>query len=172
MKICRKCNGEFPSSMTVNGKRMVLKNRAYCLNCSPYKAERKRNDGKEIVSKLCPICDKILPADHFYDRSKNGDKASYCKKCFNSRCNERWIQRKTDAIKYLGGECKHCGLKTNHYSVYDFHHREQLEKETQWDQLKRRSLDKIKIELDKCDLLCANCHRIVHEGKFNHVSVV
>lgn len=45
----------------------------------------------------------------------------------------------------------------------DFHHREPKTKEFGLSiRGLTRSWDKIKLELDKCDLLCANCHRELH----------
>lgn len=73
----------------------------------------------------------------------------------------RWRRIKTDAIKYKGGKCVQCGYD-EHYAALDFHHRNPEEKDVSWNKLRLRSWDKIKLELDKCDLLCANCHRIIH----------
>ena len=47
--------------------------------------------------------------------------------------------------------------------LLDFHHRNPLEKEGELsDFSKGYNLDKFFNELDKCDLLCANCHREFH----------
>ncbi len=55
-----------------------------------------------------------------------------------------------------------CGLKTPFVSVYDFHHSNPNEKEFRISQRLRRSWKELKKELDKCKLVCANCHRIIH----------
>jgi hypothetical protein len=50
----------------------------------------------------------------------------------------------------------------------DFHHREETEKTTSpSNAIMKWSWDRAKIELDKCDLLCSNCHREVHAIKHN-----
>jgi len=57
--------------------------------------------------------------------------------------------------------CEKCGITD--FRVLDLHHRDLSEKEMAVSQmLKRRSLKTIKSEMDKCSVLCANCHRITH----------
>ncbi len=68
---------------------------------------------------------------------------------------------KQKAIEYLGGKCMHCGGKF-HPSVYDFHHVNPSEKEGLLSKILGASWIKIQKELDKCILLCANCHRLEH----------
>jgi len=73
----------------------------------------------------------------------------------------RWNRQKLKAIKYLGGKCKICNIE-GHPAIFDFHHRDKNDKELDWARLRIRSWDKIKKELNKCDLLCALCHRLEH----------
>jgi predicted HNH restriction endonuclease len=73
----------------------------------------------------------------------------------------RWRKLKLKAIEYKGGSCVHCGYD-KHPSALQFHHNDPIEKDAVWNKLKLRSWDKITLELDKCSLLCANCHSIVH----------
>ena len=72
-------------------------------------------------------------------------------------------ENKIRAINYLGGECERCGLTSPYYSVFDFHHRNPEEKEADPGSLMHRSWETIFKEINKCILLCANCHRIIHE---------
>ena len=83
------------------------------------------------------------------------------KKEFNNYCMDRWRQRKLKAIEYKGGKCERCDYD-KYPDVLEFHHRDPEEKEANWTKMRLRSWDKIQQELDKCDLLCANCHREVH----------
>lgn len=70
-------------------------------------------------------------------------------------------QRKSDCINYLGGVCFNC-KSSFHPSVYEFHHRNPKEKDRDPSKLMLLKWETIIKELDKCDLLCANCHRLVH----------
>lgn len=76
-------------------------------------------------------------------------------------------KNKEMAVAYFGNECKHCKLKTTHLCIYDFHHLDMSEKEADPGSLLHYSWVRIKKELDKCIMLCANCHRIEHEKDNN-----
>ena len=69
---------------------------------------------------------------------------------------------RTMAIQYLGGKCLHCGY-AKYKEVLEFHHRNPSEKKFSI-ALKGhcRSWERVKAEIEKCDLLCANCHRELH----------
>ena len=84
------------------------------------------------------------------------------------RTQERRVKNKLKAIEYLGGVCFHCGLKSAYRGVYDFHHKNPEDKEKDPGSLMHYSWNRIKEELDKCILLCANCHRIQHEKENNN----
>lgn len=73
----------------------------------------------------------------------------------------RWRRIKLQAIEYKGGSCTNCGF-SSHPSALQFHHTDPVEKDVAWNKLRLRSWDKITTELDKCILLCANCHAIEH----------
>jgi 5-methylcytosine-specific restriction endonuclease McrA len=69
----------------------------------------------------------------------------------------RW-ELKLKAIAYLGGVCQKCGYKKLPHAL-EFHHRDPSKKEFSLGLPHTRSWEKMKAEIDKCDLLCANCHR-------------
>jgi hypothetical protein len=89
------------------------------------------------------------------------------------QCQERQVKRKVKArqsrklkaVQYLGGKCVDCGLQTDFMSVYDFHHKDANTKNDSITAMLShyRPWETIQAELDKCLLLCANCHRIRHE---------
>lgn len=69
-------------------------------------------------------------------------------------------KRKVKAVAYKGGKCQKCGYDS-HYSALEFHHRNSKQKEFSLTcrELANRPWEACIPELDKCDLLCANCHR-------------
>ena len=68
------------------------------------------------------------------------------------------------AIEYKGGECQICGYK-KHQGALELHHTNQNEKSFGiGDKGYTRAWETVKAELDKCILLCANCHREVGAG--------
>ncbi len=71
---------------------------------------------------------------------------------------------KQKSIEYKGGKCACCGY-ADHPGVLDFHHVDPSTKEFSiGDKGYTRSWEKIKAELDKCILVCANCHREIELG--------
>lgn len=86
-----------------------------------------------------------------------------CNGCHNQFQIDKWTNNKIRAVEYKGGKCIDCNL-IGVYIIYDFHHRDPKQKDVDWTTLKKRSWDKICLELDKCDLLCSNCHRLRHSN--------
>ena len=71
------------------------------------------------------------------------------------------------AIEVLGGKCISCGYCRDNTAL-DFHHIDENTKEFGLsDRGLTRSWLKIKNEIDKCILVCANCHREIHSGTIN-----
>jgi 5-methylcytosine-specific restriction endonuclease McrA len=66
------------------------------------------------------------------------------------------------AVAYLGGSCRICGYDKC-LSAFDFHHINALEKDFTIS-ARMTSWAAIEHELQKCVLLCARCHREVHDG--------
>ena len=72
---------------------------------------------------------------------------------------------KERCLNYLGGKiCSRCGVRHLSLSSYDFHHK-QGNKEANISQMLNQNLSFVQIseELDKCKVLCANCHREFHQ---------
>lgn len=119
-----------------------------------------------METKICPTCNIDKSIDEYYSQNDRPNGQSSCKKCFNIYCSERWIKTKIKAIEYKGSKCLDCthSYPNQPYVIFDFHHRDPSKKDADWNKLKKRSWNKITQELDKCDLLCSNCHRIRHHN--------
>lgn len=66
------------------------------------------------------------------------------------------------AVMRLGGKCESCGYKKN-IKALDFHHKDNTTKEFSISKVANRAWKNVKNEVDKCSLLCANCHREIHD---------
>jgi len=89
----------------------------------------------------------------------------------NKEAKQRYIleyqmRKKIKGVEYLGSKCMRCGF--DHPSALQFHHRDpstklfnitskelSMPRKYPWETM-------ILPELDKCDLLCANCHFLEH----------
>lgn len=69
---------------------------------------------------------------------------------------------KLKCISYKGGECQICGYKKSIRSL-TFHHVHPEEKSFGISG-GTKSFEKLKPELDKCILVCTNCHGEIHDG--------
>ncbi|MFA7289203.1 MAG: hypothetical protein WC055_10025 [Melioribacteraceae bacterium] len=121
------------------------------------------NVKEQLDYKVCSVCNIELKIDKFYKGNNKVNRHSYCKSCLNSLTVDRQRNLKKQCIKYKGGKCIVCN-----YDKYDgaleFHHLIPEEKDFTIGQYKNRSFENLKSELDKCVLLCSNCHREVEGG--------
>jgi len=85
-----------------------------------------------------------------------------CKKCRVDAVTRRRRKVKQKAIDYKGGKCEKCGYDRC-VAALEFHHKDPNGKDfgISKDGI-TRSWDKVKKELDKCVLLCSNCHKETH----------
>ena len=87
---------------------------------------------------------------------------SLCKACHNRNTIERGKKNREEYIAYLGSSCSVCGYNKCH-SALEFHHKNPKQKDPKFTSIRYWGLEKAKDELDKCILLCSNCHREEHE---------
>ena len=115
-------------------------------------------------NKRCPKCGEYKPLGDFYIRKDRGFITSYCKKCNSDYHRERLIGIKKKMILYKGGKCMVCDVvfDGDNYAIFDFHHKGKEGKDIKFSGIKHRKWEVIKKEIDKCDLVCSNCHRLIH----------
>jgi len=108
------------------------------------------NRGKFISYKSCQLCDK----------THNGKYVKYCNTCVS---RIRRYKSKLKCVEYKGFKCENCGFtcREEEISALEFHHAND-DKEFTLAKNMNRKWEYIKQELDKCILLCSNCHNIRH----------
>lgn len=110
--------------------------------------------------KHCPKCDVTKSIDEFYVR-RGTQTHSYCKPCVNEQTLARQRKLKAEAVAYKGGKCTECG-GVFHNAAFEFHHPDPKGKDYSIGNKKSLKLDNHIIELDKCVLICSNCHKTIH----------
>lgn len=120
-------------------------------------------------TRRCHRCGTVRPISDFYIES---EKRQHAKGRRNFRFPCRPCKRadilaihaeKTRYLQQLKLErgCADCGLKVPYPEVYDFDHRPGVEKVGDVSRLKMSSsMAALVAEIAKCDVVCANCHRI------------
>ena len=169
MKNCLKCNNTFPFKVIVDGVTRNLQNRKFCLECSPFGIHNTKNllvdELYESDNKICPSCNIKKPREDFYTRREENriTFSSHCKECSKNKAMDWQRNTKKLAVDYMGGSCMCCGYD-KYLGALEFHHKNPNEKDFTIGQRKNLSFGKLKPELDKCLLVCANCHKEIHGG--------
>ena len=77
------------------------------------------------------------------------------------KMREKNRRRKRRAVEYKGGKCECCGYSRS-LAALEFHHTDPSRKDFTVAKASK-SWETTKRELDKCRLLCSNCHREEHD---------
>ena len=124
--------------------------------------------------KSCITCTVSKPLSEFHKRkdSKDGHQGK-CKSCARLASNASYVKnvipKKTKFIEYKGSCCELCGY-SKYQGALEFHHKDPTKKDFHVSDAYCKPWDEVKIELDKCSLLCSNCHKEVHGG-VSHLAV-
>lgn len=128
--------------------------------------------------KRCSKCGKSLPISDF-NKKGEGRYQPYCRPCDNAQARDRYLKNRESHVKVIGernrrykneirtwirrvkesSPCHDCGVFYPWY-VMDFDH-VSGEKSGNISDFMARMVSKKKIqdEIDKCELVCSNCHR-------------
>ena len=117
--------------------------------------------------KTCIICQNELSQTQIKYCSNNCKQKGHYHKHFKSNPNTTYSQykradvRKKEFIKMKGNGCNRCGYNKN-YSALCFHHLRDKSFSLDSRNIGNRSMKSLLEELEKCELLCANCHAEEH----------
>lgn len=106
---------------------------------------RKSTVYAQIKQLKLPPRKRFLKNEHIANKNKN-----------------RARETKLKCVEYKGGKCILCGYNRCVFSL-DFHHLNPEEKEFAISG-NLKSFESLKSELDKCILVCRNCHGEIHAG--------
>lgn len=132
----------------------------------------------ELGNIKCHKCGEIKPISAF-TKNKSAIKG-YRKECTD--CHQAVIKNRRRKIKQkwtaeMGSACQHCGFD-KWIGPLQFHHIDwkwaNRNKENTYPNIvlyRKYDEAQIRAELDKCCLLCSNCHDAVHSGEINPVFV-
>ena len=90
----------------------------------------------------------------------------YCKSCWNKKTA---LRTKNNAILLKmeqGGRCVKCGYDKC-MDALQFHHLDPKQKEFSLGQKRQSTLSVLRKEIEKCILVCANCHAEIHANNEN-----
>ena len=141
MKTCSTCKEELPfENFSIKGK---------------------GSKGQTLYSSKCRECNKAYQREHY---KKN-------KKYYAKKARDWEKEYKHEAYSYLREKakdgCARCGEQD--FRCLQFNH---IERSTKIDAVSNmirnnKNLSVIKVEVDKCEILCANCHCKVTADQFN-----
>ncbi len=139
------------------------------------------------MHKVCSRCKILLTETEFNWKYKDKRRSSYCKSCSRLYCRSHYKNNrlyylekaklrnrivKNSHIEFIAHylqshPCVDCG--ESDILVLEFDHRERDNKISEVGLImkKRNSLEKLKEEIAKCDVRCANCHRRKTEKESN-----
>ena len=130
--------------------------REYARKCRPYiKEQLKESNARYYLKHKEQLVNK-----HKIYYSQNREKILKQYKAFVEA-------KKAYFIELKGGKCNRCN-NVFPLMCYDFHHVDpstKKEKTVNWTQ----EDNLLREEMNKCSVLCANCHRIVHFGEKNGI---
>lgn len=127
-----------------------------CLLTKPLSYFHKNRSQKDGHARNCKICQRDYDAKSYTGNTERQEQIRAWSKRKYAK-NRDFVKR----YKSFCG-CKICGEKDS--IVLDLHHLSASTKDADPSSLYGKSRERLKTEIRKCVVLCANCHRRVHAG--------
>lgn len=130
-----------------------------CNDCKEEKDEEEftwRHKSRGVRQAICKGCQKIRRRLHYLTNSEYEIKRN---SAYRRKQSDRLQEYKSTLSCIMCGESENCCL--------DFHHINPSTKIDAVQKMARRNMkwEKVQQEIDKCVVLCSNCHRKIHAGK-------
>lgn len=111
------------------------------------------------------MCNIEKNISDFYFRKERNYYHDICKDCHMNSYNNLRSNNKKILIEYKNRCCEICGYEKC-LDALEFHHHNPSDKEFELKSIRynKKISEKVRKELDKCHLLCSNCHRETHGG--------
>jgi len=106
----------------------------------------------------CRTC-PVEGEENFYKNARY-----QCKACWNKRTYQTGKEKVTALKLEYGGKCSKCGY-SKCLDALDFHHLDPSQKEFSLGSRRGLNVDALRKELDKCILVCRNCHAEIHSAE-------
>ena len=115
---------------------------------------------------------KVVKLYHIsFERLSKVIKHGKKKKVSNTEAVESWRKKKKKVlVEYKGGKCQCCGY-SRCIEALEFHHLNPNIKSFTISG-KSKSFNSLKSEVDKCILVCSNCHKEIHAGLINIDTII
>jgi len=118
--------------------------------------------GDEMEKVILKECSKHSLTEFTWRQCENRYR---CRKCSSEAVQKRRYIIKEQAVEYKGGKCEICGYDKC-IDALEFHHLNPTQKDFGISNKGyTRSWDNVKKELDKCILVCSNCHKEIHANE-------
>ena len=144
------------------------------------------NSFPRSILRVCKDCGDLKPCswNHSFTQTGKPEYKARCDSCYlkywsNQRRTKRRdytdrrlacrSRRKEKCIEILGGKCERCGYSKS-LKALTFHHRDPSTKKENISKMLERPWNEILIELEKCALLCFNCHMEEEEVKYSSLT--
>ncbi len=175
--ICEKCDKEYADDFRIDPQQRKKPSRFCSSSCSHSRPKSEASKVKVSetlrkkygsppktakVQKPCPNCGQLVLV-----RSRQICCSRECSRKLQEKTRgprvSDWRRRlKKKLVDHKGGKCEICGFN-KHQAAMQFHHRDPEEKDFAIGASgSTRSLSRCLVEVEKCMLLCANCHSILH----------
>lgn len=166
IKFCVKCNKEIPFKKEIDGK--IIKRtykRTQCYDCYPYQKGAKTSNRHKYKGQYhCIKCNTTKNKEEFYLDDEGYRTYHYCRSCQKSYIMNRQQSFKEQCVEYKGGKCEKCGYNRC-LAALEFHHKDPTQKDFAITKSNTIIMTPtVKEEIDKCLLLCSNCHREEHNN--------